>query len=456
MYEKVIKNGLVVTAAASFPADVAIDGEKIAAVGLGLAGKELIDASGSYVIPGGVDVHVHFQMTVGKYTSSDDFESGTVAAACGGTTTIVDFVEPEDKESMLDALAARRLEADGRVAIDYGLHMTIPAWYADHALDQIPGIMEAGVYSFKTYQAYGPLLLDDARLYAALRALGRHNALPILHAENGPVIDQLRAEALAAGKREPIWHARTRPARLEGEAVGRALELARQAGAPLYIVHVSCAESLERIATAQRQGQAALGESCPQYLFLTDEKLAGEHGERFVCAPPLRGEGDQEALWGGLARGELQVVSTDHCPFTAGEKLAEADFSRIPGGIPSVEARLSLVHDAARRGKLSLNRWVDACCTAPARLFRLPGKGHIAAGYDADLVIFDPEKRLVLSAEGLHERVDWSPYEGVSLSGWPRQVFSRGELIVREGEYLGRRGRGRFVLAGYGRDLVEG
>jgi dihydropyrimidinase len=181
---------------------------------------------------------------------------------------------------------------------------------------------------------------------------------------------------------------------------------------------------------------------------LTDEKLAGEHGERFVCAPPLRGEDDQDVLWGGLARGELQVVSTDHCPFTADEKLAEADFGRIPGGIPSVEARLSLVHDAARRGKLSLNRWVDACCTAPARLFRLPGKGHIAPGYDADLVIFDPEKRLVLSAADLHERVDWSPYEGVSLSGWPREVFSRGELIVREGEYLGECGRGRFVPAG--------
>ena len=274
MFERVIRNGTVITAAAAYPADVGINGERVAAVGLGLEGETVIDAAGCYVIPGGVDVHVHLQMSVGKYTSSDTFESGTVAAAHGGTTTIIDFVEPAGKETMLAALAARRAKADNQVAIDYGLHMTIPAWHADHALDQIPEAMGAGIYSFKMYQAYGPLCLSDEQLYGALLALERHGGFPILHSENGPVIDRLRAEALAAGRVAPIWHARTRPASLEGEAAGRALELARQAGAPLYVVHVSCADALERVAGARRRGQAAFGETCPQYLCMTADKLA--------------------------------------------------------------------------------------------------------------------------------------------------------------------------------------
>jgi dihydropyrimidinase len=448
MYEKVIANGVVVTATAAYPADVGISGERIAAVGMGLQGEQVFDAAGCYVIPGGVDVHVHLEMAVGQYTSSDTFESGTMAAACGGTTTVVDFVEPEGDQPMMEALAARRAAADPQVAIDYGLHMTVPAWHADHSLREIPEVMAAGVYSFKMYQAYGPLCLDDVRLYTALQALGKHGALPILHSENGPVIDRMRAEALAAGRTAPIWHARTRPASLEAEAVGRALELARQARSPLYIVHVSCADSLERIVHARQMGWTVFGETCPQYLFLTAEKLTGENGERFICAPPLRELADQESLWGALARGDLQVISTDHCPFTAAEKAAETDFTRIPGGLPSIEARLSLVHDAARQGRLDLNRWVASCCTVPARLFKLPHKGHIAPGYDADIVIFDPAKQVRLTAEWLHEQVDWSPYEGMTLSGWPREVFSRGALIAREGQYLGEPGRGRFIRAG--------
>jgi dihydropyrimidinase len=450
IFDKVIRNGTVVTAAAVFPADVGIRGERIAAVGLDLKGDMDLDASGCYVIPGGIDVHVHFQMSVGKYTSSDTFESGTIAAAHGGTTTVVDFVEPEGEESMLAALSSRRAEADPQVAIDYALHMTIPAWHADHALEEIPEVMAAGIYSFKMYQAYGPLCLDDDQLYRTLLALERFGGFPILHSENGPVIDRLRAEALSAGRIEPIWHARTRPVTLEGEATGRALELARQAGAPLFIVHVSCAETLERLVQARRRGQVAFGESCPQYLFLTEERLAEQGGERFICAPPLRTSADQEALWGGIVRDELQVISTDHCPFTLVEKASEPDFTRVPGGIPSVEARLSLVHDAARRGLISLTRWVETCCTAPARLFRLPRKGHIAPGYDADLVIFDPERVVQLSANVLHERVDWSPYEGKMVTGWPRIVLSRGEVIKREGGFSASSGRGRFLEAGRG------
>ena len=390
MHETVIANGTVVTAAASFPADVALEGGKITALGNNLPGERRIDASGCMVIPGGVDVHVHLQMPVGKYTSSDTFASGTAAAAYGGTTTVVDFVEPENEEPLLAALDKRRQEAAGQVMIDYGLHMTIPAWHADHALDDIPAVMAAGVYSFKMYQAYGDLCLADPQLYAALRALGAHGALPILHSENGPVIDRLRAEALQAGHVEPIWHARTRPADLEAEAVGRAIELAQLAGSPLYIVHVSCGPSLAQVQAAQRRGQRVMGETCPQYLFLDQGYLEGEHGERFICAPPLRTPADQTALWGGLERGALSVVSTDHCPFTSAEKAAESDFTAIPGGLPAIEMRLSLVYQAVREGKLSLTQWVDRCCSGPARLFRLPGKGQLAPGYDADLVVFDP------------------------------------------------------------------
>jgi dihydropyrimidinase len=448
MYDTVISGGEVVTAEDRFRADVAISGERIAAVGLGLTGKQLIDASGCYVIPGGVDVHVHLQMWAGEYRSADTFGSGTVAAALGGTTTVVDFVEPGDGQAMMSALEERRREADDQVVVDYGLHMTLPAWHVEHALFELGAIREAGVYSFKLYQAYGRLRLDDVHLLAALEALVEGGGLPILHSENGPVIDYLRERTRRRGHTEPIWHARTRPAGLEGQAVGAALRLAQLAESPIYIVHVSCAEALEAVASAQAKGQVVLAETCPQYLFLTKDALAGEHGERYICAPPLRTPEDQTALWRGLGHGHLQAVSTDHCPFTTAEKEAAQAFTEVPGGLPSIEARLSLVHDATRRGLLTLNQWVDRCCTQPATVFKLPRKGRVSPGYDADLVVFDPEHRVTLSEHWLAERVDWTPYEGITIDGWPRHVFSRGELIVRKGEFVGQAGRGRFLRAG--------
>jgi dihydropyrimidinase len=448
MYDTVIAGGLLVTASDAVPADVAISGERIAAVGLGLEGDRVIDAAGCYVIPGAVDVHVHLQMWVGKYRSSDTFASGTLAAALGGTTTVVDFVEPRDGQSMMAALAERRREADAQVAIDYGLHMTVPAWHADHALHEVPAVMAAGIHSFKLYQAYGRLRLDDAHLYAVLETMAETGGLPILHSENGPVIDLLRKRALRSGHTEPIWHARTRPAGLEAQAVAGALRLAALAGSTIYIVHVSCAEALETVARARQQGQAVYAETCPQYLFLTEDRLAGANGARFVCAPPLRTALDQSALWAALGRGHLQVISTDHCPFTVAEKEAEPAFTQIPGGLPSIEARLSLIHDAARRGLLTLRQWVDRCCTQPASIFKLPRKGHVAPGYDADLVVFDPQQEVTLSAGRLHEQVDWTPYESIAVMGWPRHVLSRGEQIVREGDFVGQAGRGRFLRAG--------
>jgi dihydropyrimidinase len=448
MNDLVIASGTVVTAAGAYRADIGIRGERVAAVGHGLAGLRTMDADGCYVIPGGVDVHVHLQMAVGGFVSSDTFASGSVAAACGGTTTLVDFVEPAVGQSMLQALALRRGEADPQVAVDYGLHMTLPVWQVDHALDELEQVMEQGVYSFKMYQAYGALCLDDARLYAALRAIRRGGGFPILHSENGPLIDVLRAEAQDQGHVAPVWHARTRPAALEAESIARALEIARLAGSPLYIVHVSCGPALEVLACAQREGRPVFGETCPQYLWLTEDHLGGPHGGRFVCSPPLRSAADQQALWIGLSRGVLGVVSTDHCPFTADEKDSPPAFTRIPGGLPSVEARLSLVFQAVRRGTLALSRWVDCCCSTPARLFGLAGKGELAPGYDADLVVFDPQKEMTISRGALHERVDWSPYDGMTLTGWPRAVYSRGELVAESGRFVSRTGRGRFLAAG--------
>ena len=449
-YDLVIAKGTVVTAKAVYAADVGIAGEEIAAIGQGLRGRRTLDARGCYVLPGAVDVHVHLQMPVsgGRYVSSDDFASGTVAAAHGGTTTVIDFVEPQPGQSLLQALADRRAQADGGVAVDYGLHMTIPTWHADclERHSEIPAVIEAGVPTFKLYLAYAGLRLDDAQLYTVLRALAAHGALPIVHCENGPVCDCLRAEALAQGHTAPRTHALTRPARQEAEAVGRALDIAALAGAPLYVVHVSCAEALERVVAARRRGQPAYGETCPQYLALTAEVLERPGGERFICAPPPRSEDDQAALWGALARGELQTVATDHCPFTLAEKAAGADFTQAPGGLPGIEARLSLLHTlGVRGGHLSLSRWVEVCCTAPARLFGLRRKGDIAPGFDADLVIFDPAGEITMSADSLHEKVDWTPYEGWRLRGWPRVTVSRGEVIVEDGCFVGELGRGRFV-----------
>jgi len=449
MMDVVIRNGTLITPGGVFPADLGLAGERIAALGEGLRGQVELDAAGCYVLPGAIDPHVHLQMpTGGGYVSADDFASGTVAAACGGTTTVIDFVAPGEGESFLAALAARRAEADGRVAVDYGLHMTIPTWHADRsqALNELPEVVAAGVSSFKMYMAYDGFRLDDVQLYAALRAVGAVGGLSVVHSENGPLCERLRAEAVAAGHTAPRNHALTRPPRQEAEAVSRVADIAALAGAPLYVAHVSCAEAVARLAAARARGEPVYGETCPQYLALTAGAFDGPHGERFICAPPLRSEADQAALWDALAQGDLDVLSTDHCPFTADEKAGHADFTTVPGGLPSIEARLSLAYSlGVRAGRLSLERWVEVCCAAPARLFALAGKGCLAPGFDADLVVFDPRTEVVLSAERLHEQMDWTPYEGMRTQGWPRHVLSRGRVVVRDGAFVGSLGEGRFV-----------
>ncbi|MFN8492492.1 MAG: dihydropyrimidinase [Caldilineaceae bacterium] len=447
-YQKVIKNGLLITGDGAFNADLAINGETIAAIGANLAGEQTIDATDCYVIPGGVDNHVHLQLPMGELVSTDSFTSGTIAAACGGTTTIIDFATPQPEQTMLDALAKRRAEADGNVAIDYSLHMTIPTWHgADAArLTEIPQVIAAGCATFKMYQAYAGYILDDEALFRSFQLVGKAGGRVVLHAETGPVLEMLRAQALAAGHTAPLWHERTRPARLEATAVHRAAELAHLAQCPLFIFHIGCAEAVQAIVAARQQGVNLQAESCPQYLLLNaDEHLGGPEGYLNICAPPLRAQEHQTAIWQALAGDALQVVSTDHCPWTRAEKV-QPDFTTIPGGVPSIEARLSLVHHfGVNQGRLSLQRWVQVCCTNPARWMGLTRKGLLAPGYDADLVLFDPQRQKTISSFSLHEEAGWTPYEGMPVTGWPRTVLLRGKVVVADEVYMGQAGDGEFV-----------
>jgi dihydropyrimidinase len=446
-FDLVIKNGTIVTANVSYRADIGIRGETIAAIGEELAGNQEINAAGKLVIPGAVDIHVHMQMPIGDFVSSDDFFTGTRAAAWGGTTAIVDFVEPHNEETMLGALQDRRALADPRVVIDYGLHMTIGPTDIDK-LDQIPAAYEAGCGSFKLYMAYG-LRLDDGQLLRALEAIRDVNGLPVIHAENWDVICTLIARNLAIGNTSACWHPRSRPASFEGEAVGRVLQLANYVGTRAHIFHVSCDEAVQKIADARRQGLPITGETCPQYLLLTQEAYdaPGVKGAWPVCSPPIRTRESQDALWRALSDEFLHVVTTDHCPFTSAEKSTGlADFSKIPGGVPSVESRLAAIYTfGVRTGRLTPNQWVAVCCTTPAELAGFSRKGKILIGFDADLVIFDPRKQVTLSTQTLHENVDWTPYDGVELHGWPETTISRGQIIVKNGRFQGQEGQGQFV-----------
>lgn len=462
-YDLVIKNGTVITAESIFPADVAINGEQIAAVAPNLSGKRELDGQDKYVIPGAIDVHVHLGMPIGRFTTSDDFYNGTRAAAFGGTTAVVDFVETAADETMLQALRARQAKAEGQAVIDYGLHMTIGPLDIPR-LDQLPTVYVAGCASFKLYMAYG-LRLNKEQLFKALAAIAGVGGLPVVHAENWDVITSLIRQNLAAGRTTPHWHPRSRPAEAEGAAAAEVISLAEQVGTSLHIFHVSCAATVEQIAAAKARGLPVYGETCPQYLYLTDEVYdrPGVEGALPVCSPPLRPRADQDALWAALRDGTLDLVSTDHCPFTREEKavgITANDYSQIPGGVPSIESRLALIYNGLVNSNSphsplaeyspptphSLSRWVDLCCTTPARLLRFGRKGHIAPGYDADIVIFDPMKEFTISSKSLHEAAGWTPYEGITVRGWPETTLSRGEVIVENGRFLGEAGRGRYVV----------
>jgi len=452
MFDLVITNGLLVTAEALTRADLAVSGGRIAAIGEKLPGQETIDATGKLVLPGAIDEHVHLEMSVGEFTSSDDFYTGTVAAACGGATTVIDFAEPGAGQPLVKALARRRAQADGKVVIDYGLHMTLSR--ADDAtLAQVPDSIEAGAASFKLYMAYEGLRLDDGGLLRALATLREHGGRALVHAENHHAIAYLTARALARGSTGPENHPLTRPDVMEAEAIHRLLAIARVTGASLVLAHLSCALGLKEVRAARDRGQTVWVETCPQYLLLDqDEYLRpGFEGAKFVMAPPPRTATDRAALWAGLAAREIDTVATDHCPFFFATQKTRGrdDFSRIPGGAPGIETRLALLYThGVRAGRLSHERWVDVCCTEPARRFGLaPRKGTLSVGADADLVIFDPERRVTLQTATLHQNVDYCPYEGWQVHGYPETVLSRGEVIVRDGEFTGAAGRGQFLCS---------
>ncbi|HEY7114696.1 MAG TPA: dihydropyrimidinase [Thermoanaerobaculia bacterium] len=448
-----VRGGTVVTAADIYRGDVLVVDEKIAALGTSLDGPadRTIDASGKYVIPGGIDVHTHLDMPFGGTTSADDFASGTIAAAHGGTTSVVDFAIQYKGQTLRQAWDAWMKKADGKAAIDYGFHMIITD-LPDAVEREMDAMVEAGITSFKLFMAYrGVLMLDDGSIFRALLRTAGNGGTICMHAENGDVIDVLVKRALAEGKTEPRYHALTRPPRAEAEATHRAIALAEMAGVPLYVVHLSAAEALEQVTLARDRGLPAYAETCPQYLFLSyaNYEEPGFEGAKYVMSPPLRAMGNEEKLWRGLAGNDLQAVSTDHCPFCMKEQkeLGRGDFSKIPNGAPGIETRMSLLFDGGvKAGRITLNRFVELTSTSPAKIFGLfPRKGTIAPGSDADLVIFDPEKKHTLSAKTHHMKVDYNPYEGREVTGQADTVVSRGRVIVEKGEFVGKAGGGSFL-----------
>jgi len=448
-----IKNGTVVTAADTYRGDVLIEDERVSTTGTALQVQAdlVIDAAGKYVLPGGIDVHTHLDMPFGGTTSADDFESGTIAAAHGGTTSIVDFAIQYKGERLHTAWENWARRAEGKAAIDYGFHMIITD-LTDQVEEEMDALVRQGITSFKLFMAYrGVLMLDDGSIFRALLRTGKNGGTICMHAENGDVIDVLVRRALAEGHTAPKFHALTRPPRAEAEATHRAICLAEMADVPIYIVHLSATEALQQVTEARDRGLPAYAETCPQYLFLSYDNYEepGFDGAKYVMSPPLRSKAGQKELWRGLAFNDLQAISTDHCPFCMKEQkeLGRGDFSKIPNGAPGIETRMSLVYDGGvRAGHISLNRFVELTATSPAKIFGLyPRKGTIAPGADADIVIFDPERKVTLSAKTLHMKVDYSPYEGRQVTGAPDIVLSRGRVIVENGRFVGRAGSGSFI-----------
>ncbi|TWP51837.1 dihydropyrimidinase [Lentzea tibetensis] len=448
-----IRNGLVVNATGTHAADVLVQDEKIAALvtpGFPLEADTVIDAAGKYVIPGGIDAHTHMEMPFGGTQSADTFETGTTAAAWGGTTTIIDFAVQAKGTSLLSTMDKWHEKADGNCAIDYGFHMIISD-VNDASLKEMEACIEGGVNSFKMFMAYpGVFYATDGEILRAMQKARETGSTIMMHAENGIAIDQLVAQALAEGKGDPVQHGLTRPPELEGEATNRAIQLAKVTGAPLYIVHLSAAQALDAVTAARDTGQNVFAETCPQYLYLSLEDMArpGFEGAKFVASPPLRPKEHQATLWRGLRTNDLSIVSTDHCPFCFKDQkqLGVGDFSKIPNGMPGVEHRMDLLHQGVVKGELTVNRWVEITSTTPARMFGLyPRKGVIAPGADADIVVYDPIARQTISSETHHMAVDYSAYEGMEVTGKVDTVLSRGRVVIADGTFHGGAGHGKFL-----------
>jgi dihydropyrimidinase len=464
MAKTLITGGTLVSADASRRADLLIDGERIAQIGkdLEVPDAQPIDATGKLVLPGGIDPHTHFDLPMFETVSSDDHYTGHKAAAYGGTTTVMDFV-PQETEDLRASIDAWHAKADDRAAIDFGFHMNIST-YSTKIAAQIPQLIDEGITTLKVFSAYnGRLRLQDGEIFQVMRLAQANGMLTMLHAENGDVIELLMQEAIAAGHSAPIWHARTRPAWGAVEAVLRGIGLAAQAGAPLYVVHLNTAGGLDQIRYGRARGVQVMAEACPQYLFFTEEHLEREDGAKWICSPPMRTQADNDALWGGLSDGSIQTIGTDHCPFffdgttqidyegepvaIPGKELGAQDFTKIPNGLPGVGDRLPVMWThGVGSGRLTPNQFVALTSTNPAKIFGLyPQKGSLEIGADADLAIWDPNRRLRYGVEHAQHRTDYNLYEGWELVGYPEIVLLRGRLIVDRGKWRGQRGMGRFI-----------
>jgi dihydropyrimidinase len=444
-YDLVIREGHLLTPHDAFTADIGINGERIAAIGHGLSGQREINARGLYVIPGAIDGHVH--LTDPDYAplytpNADSFAVGTRAGAFGGVTSFVDFAAPRAGLDLVEALERRRRQADGQVVTDYALNLTLRD--TDPArLEELPAIFERGVTSIKMFMAFEGYQLNDVTIFRAMDIVAARNGLAVLHAENFDIIQELR-RATAEGEARPAWHLATSPSATEGEAVHRVIAFAKHTGVRLLLYHQSCEEGVREIRLAKARGQSVYGEVCVAYLVYTSEDYARtpERGHTILVRPPIREAHHQAALWQALADGTLDIVSADHGPQP-----------RQPGrpgvGMSSIETRLALVHHfGVRTGRLSRNRWVEVCCTNPAKVFGLPRKGQLLAGYDADLVLFDPDKTVTFTPETLHSAIDYCSYDGLTVTGYPVVTLSRGDVIVEEGRFVGQPGRGRFIERG--------
>ena len=454
-----IKNGRVITAVDDYKGDIFVESEQVNLIGknLDMKADRVIDAQGKYVIPGGIDPHTHLDMPFSGTVSADDFETGTRAAAHGGTTTLIDFAIQTKGRSTLEALETWHKKAEGKTAIDYGFHMIITD-LEDDRVPEMRTLADEGVTSYKLFMAYpGVLYADDATLFRAMRKAGEDGTVICMHAENGIVIDEIVKSALAEGKTGPKWHALTRPTRMEAEGVHRSIAIAEVADVPVYIVHLSSADALEQVVLARDRGAHVFAETCPQYLFLDHSyyEQEGFEGAKYVMTPPLREKWNQKELWRGLQMGDLMSISTDHCPFCFKEQkeMGINDFSKIPNGGPGVENRMSLVFNGGVvEGRISLNRFVELTSTASAKMFGLfPKKGTIAVGSDADIVIFNPDRKETISVNNSvthHMKVDYNAYEGFEVTGVSETVISRGKIIVENCEYLGKKGDGQFLKRG--------
>ena len=470
MARTLITNGTLISASGMSMADVLVDDETIAALlepgqatTLGVVADRVIDATGKYVLPGGVDVHTHMELPFGGTFASDTFETGTRAAAWGGTTTIVDFAVQSFGQDVQESLAAWHGKADGECAIDYAFHQIIGD-VNDQSLKAMRYLVDhEGITSFKLFMAYpGVFYSDDGQILRAMQTAADTGSMVMMHAENGIAIDVIIRQMLERGQSDPRFHSDSRPVEMEQEATYRAIMLAKVAKSPLYVVHMSAKEAVEAVANARDLGANVFGETCPQYLYFSYEEhmsRPGFEGAKYVCSTPIRrtSEGHQQALWRYLRTNDLSVVATDHCPFCFKEQkeLGVGDFSAIPNGIGGVEHRMDTIYQGVVHGELSLARWVELCSTTPARMFGLyPKKGVVAPGSDADIVIYDPNAKTHISVDTHHMNMDYSAYEGMVIDGKVDTVVSRGTVVIEGGAYVGRKGHGRYVRRGLSQYLL--